>query len=458
MHPEQIIHDALALPPNAIAYHVSQYLADNQPGKALVEGGDRLFNVEAFARGGNCTIERREEVHDQLITHWRGREMALPGPAMMGMRMARLMGDAINPSFADGGEIFEQSRNAWLRVTWRGAPFDLVIMNWTAQHGPVFHYWILADTRAAAEGLITAVCTWNSELRGEVLVFDGGCWQKDAHLFEAIKGASFDNLILRGSLKEELFADLSRFFAARAVYEAQRVPWKRGILLVGPPGNGKTHAVKAIINAMGQRCLYVKSFRAEHVPEEANIRQVFDRARRSAPCILVLEDLDALVTAETRSFFLNELDGFAANVGVVTLATTNHPERLDPAIVDRPSRFDRKYPFELPAEAERLAYAQMWNASLAPELRASPDGLVAVAAATDGFSFAYLKELFLCSMMRWMSDQVEGAMDQTMAGQVGVLRDQMMSAPPDDQPSTVTPQTRGRMPRMAMMMTLQGGG
>lgn len=49
------------------------------------------------------------------------------------------------------------------------------------------------------------MCTWNPELRVEVLVFDGGCWQKDAHLFEAIKGASFDNLILRGSLKEDIF-------------------------------------------------------------------------------------------------------------------------------------------------------------------------------------------------------------------------------------------------------------
>lgn len=455
MHPEQIIRDALALPPSAISYHVSQYLADNHPGRALVEGEDRLFNVEAFARGGNCTIERRKEVHDQLMTHWRGREMALPGLALLGMRMARLMSGAIDPAAEDGGELLENSRNAWLRVTWRGAVFDVVIMNWAGQLGPAFHYWILADTRAAAEELILAVCTWNSELRGEVLVFDGGCWQKDAHLFEAIKGASFDNLILRGSLKEDIFADLSRFFAAREVYAAHGVPWKRGILLVGPPGNGKTHAVKAIINAMGQRCLYVKSFRAEHVPEEANIRQVFDRARRSAPCILVLEDLDALVTAETRSFFLNELDGFAANIGVVTLATTNHPERLDPAIVDRPSRFDRKYPFALPAAEERLAYAQMWNASLAPELRASPDGLAAVAAATEGFSFAYLKELFLCSMMRWMSGRVEGAMDRTMAEQVGVLREQMMSAPPEE--SAATPRTRGRA-GMGTMMVMPGGG
>src|SRR5881396_1229792 len=88
------------------------------------------------------------------------------------------------------------------------------------------------------------------------------------------------------------------------------------------------------------------------------------RASRSyltGPCLLIDE--------ENRAFFLNELDGFAANTGVVVLATTNHPEKLDPAILDRPSRFDRKYYFSLPAPRERLAYAFSWNQSLEPELR-----------------------------------------------------------------------------------------
>ncbi len=69
------------------------------------------------------------------------------------------------------------------------------------------------------------------------------------------------------------------------------------------------------------------------------------------PCILVLEDLDSLLTPQNGSFFLNELDGFAANIGIVTLATTNHPERLQSAILEPSSRFDRKYPFGLPEQA-----------------------------------------------------------------------------------------------------------
>ena len=235
---------------------------------------------------------------------------------------------------------------------------------------------------------------------------------------------------MRGNLKHEIRDDLVQFFNSRALYEEHDVPWKRGILFVGPAGNGKTHTVKALLNSREQPCLYVKSFRAPHTQgaDEVNIRQVFDRARRTAPCILVLEDLDSLVTPQNRSFFLNELDGFAANIGIVTLATTNHPERLDPAILDRPSRFDRKYPFELPELAERKAYIMLWNDALKPMLRLSEHEVDKISEVTEDFSFAYLKELFLSSKMRWIANPQQGAMANVMTEQVNKLREQMVSA------------------------------
>ncbi len=91
------------------------------------------------------------------------------------------------------------------------------------------------------------------------------------------------------------------------------VPWKRGLLFAGPPGNGKTHTVKALANVLGQPILYVRSFRRAAGPDEYSMQAVFERARAAVPCVLVLEDLDALVTRENRSFFLNEMDGFAVN-------------------------------------------------------------------------------------------------------------------------------------------------
>jgi AAA+ superfamily predicted ATPase len=422
---EQIIREALALPTTAIGYHVSQYLAEKFPEKILVEGNDGLFNVETYAQGGHCTLEMQTFIHDQVVTQWQGRVIG-PRGAKLISRFGSIM-DKIAGESSEEEEISDIAKNAWFTIQWKENTLDILVMHWTEGYSLTYTYWILSDSHQIAKEFIKEVCRWNAELRGEVLVFSGSCWKKDAQLFQAIQDASFGNLILRGNLKQQIREDLERFFAMRQTYEEYSIPWKRGVLLVGPPGNGKTHTVKALINALNMPCLYVKSFKAEHSTDEDNIHAVFDRARKSAPCILVLEDLDSLLNDENRSFFLNELDGFAANTGVVTLATTNHPDKLDPAILDRPSRFDRKYPFDLPEQPERLAYITLWNETLKPSLRISEAGAVHLSELTDGFSFAYLKELFLSSMMHWVGSAGQETMEQAMIDQVDVLREQMIS-------------------------------
>jgi len=438
------ISEALCLPLPAIEYHIGQNLAALFPNKVMIEGEEGYFNVEEFAQAQHCTITLKTFIHNQLTTYWVGPEpqiMHYHAHVVMAMGGVIVGTSQIPQTSGSGKETIDRVKNAWLEVEWQGSNLEVLIMNWPDGQMRAFHYWILADNQDIARNFYVAVCKWNMEIRGEVLVFDGNGWYKDEHLFQDIKGATFDNLIMRGSLKQDIHDDLVQFFAARATYEEYGIPWKRGILFVGPPGNGKTHAVKAIINSMEQPCLYVKSFKAPHGADQFNIHQVFDRARRTAPCILVLEDLESQLTSQNRSFFLNELDGFAANVGIVALATSNHPERLDPAILDRPSRFDRKYPFDLPEQAERLAYIVMWNATLKPALRISDEAAGKISELTEGFSFAYLKELFLSSMMRWIAKPQQNTMEQVMSGQVDVLRDQMMSTsmvadaePFDDEP------------------------
>jgi SpoVK/Ycf46/Vps4 family AAA+-type ATPase len=112
-----------------------------------------------------------------------------------------------------------------------------------------------------------------------------------------------------------------------------------------------------------------------HGSEHANISSVFDLARKTAPCLLILEDLDALIKPANRSFVLNELAGFAANTGICVVATTNYSERLDASILERPSRFARKYLFEPPQIAARIAYLTLWNDQQATELRLTAAGL-----------------------------------------------------------------------------------
>jgi SpoVK/Ycf46/Vps4 family AAA+-type ATPase len=313
-------------------------------------------------------------------------------------------------------------------VLWNGELLDVVLVTFTQRCYPSRHHWIIANDRKLAERFFAAVCEWSSEVRGEVLVFRDGEWVKDSELYEAIKSATFDNLILRDGLKQEIQADFTQFFLSREVYERYRIPWKRGVLFIGPPGNGKTHTLKALVNQLGQPCLYVKGFKSEYATDQENIRLVFERARMTTPCLLILEDLDSLIDDKSRAFFLNELDGFETNAGIVVLATTNHPDRLDPAILDRPSRFDRKYYFDLPAQAERLAYIAAWNNELQAELRLSETVAIEVTKETEGFSFAYMKELFLSAMMHWMAVAGAISMDKIILDQATQLRKQMITS------------------------------
>jgi hypothetical protein len=405
-----LITDALAHPPDGISYFVSRELAAAYPGRAIIEGSDYGFDLEDYHQAELCTLRRKPDVHNQVTTNWNG----------------------------TGRGVSRKADNAWFEVSWEGHQLDVLWISWREGHCRERHFWIMADAREVADRFLITVCDWCSEVRGEVLVFDQGQWYKSEQLYQAIQNASFDNLILGGTLKDSIREDFNQFFTSRDLYERYGIPWKRGILLVGPPGNGKTHTVKSLINWLEKPCLYVKSFTSSYGTPHANIHAVFERARQTTPCVLVFEDLDALITPKNRSFFLNELDGFAANAGIVVLATTNHPERLDPAIVNRPSRFDRTYRFELPALDERRDYLSLWNVSVEPDVRLTEDGLEVVAELTDQFSFAYLKELWISSLSRWIASPNPGAMDEVMKAQVGPLREQMSAAVEESVPILIT--------------------
>ena len=399
MAQNNFISEALCNPTDYIAYSVSERLGELFKGKAVVEGESDFFELEKYARAGLCAIVCERGTHGQFSTLWSGA----------------------------GRPLEQEAQNAWFNVLWQGQLLEVVFITWTESGYRSRFHWIVADTREAAEEFYRAVCEWSAEVRGEILVFDGGYWEKSEELFKSIKAAGFDDLVLPAALEEELRNDLPRFFAARETYERYGVPWKRGVLLIGPPGNGKTHAVKAMVNHLNVPCLYVKSLEARD-GESACIRRVFARARHSQPCLVVLEDIDSLITNKNRSFFLNELDGFASNTGVVVIATTNHPERLDPSILDRPSRFDRKFYFELPAPAERLRYARRWNDALQAEMRVGEQALEEVVGLTDGFSFAYLKELFVSAMMEWINSPGPKGMGVVLPERVARLREQMSRA------------------------------
>jgi transitional endoplasmic reticulum ATPase len=127
------------------------------------------------------------------------------------------------------------------------------------------NYYILTPVRAAAERLIIVAGQWGTKLHEEILVFDQGDWNKDSELFRSVMKSSWDNVIMDGELKQALIDDHLSFFSSRPTYMDLKVPWKRGIIYYGPPGNGKTISIKATMRMLHELrspvpTLYVRSF------------------------------------------------------------------------------------------------------------------------------------------------------------------------------------------------------
>lgn len=256
------------------------------------------------------------------------------------------------------------------------------------------------------DALLLAAGKWTSQLHDEIFVFDNGYWDKSKELWKSVSGASWSDVILSPTVKQNLISDVQGFFDNQELYKQFAVPWKRGVILHGVPGNGKTVSIKALMASLYSRpdpipSLYVKSFETNCQTEQYAIRQIFQQARSMAPCLLIFEDLDSLVNDDIRSYFLNEVDGLESNDGILMIGSTNHLNKLDPAISKRPSRFDRKYHFKIPGEDERRAYVEYWRRKLLKnETVEFPEELCGVIARlSEGFSFAYLKELFVMALL-----------------------------------------------------------
>lgn len=147
---------------------------------------------------------------------------------------------------------------------------------------------MLSSSPTATNSLLLEVGKWNNELHNEIWVFDGGFWEKSTELWDSIRKASWEDVILDKSMKDQIIADVDDFFNSRDTYEDLKVPWKRGVIYYGPPGNGKTISIKAMMHALYQRkdavpTLYVKSL-SSFMGDEYSINEIFSLARRTAPC------------------------------------------------------------------------------------------------------------------------------------------------------------------------------
>ena len=174
-------------------------------------------------------------------------------------------------------------------------------------------------------------------------------------------GILFDDVAGEDEAKENL-AEIVDYLHNPSKYTDIGASMPKGILLVGPPGTGKTMLAKAVA---GEANVPFSSMSGSEFVEmfvgmgASKVRDLFKQAKEKAPCIVFIDEIDAIgqkrsghvggndEREQTLNQLLTEMDGFEGNTGVIILAATNRPETLDPALT-RPGRFDRRVPVELP--------------------------------------------------------------------------------------------------------------
>ena len=175
-------------------------------------------------------------------------------------------------------------------------------------------------------------------------------------------GIKFSDVAGEDEAKENL-AEIVDYLHNPKKYEEIGAKMPKGLLLVGPPGTGKTMLAKAVAGEAGVPFFSMSG--SEFVEMfvgmgASKVRDLFKQAKEKAPCIVFIDEIDAIggkrgngnlgghdEREQTLNQLLTEMDGFDGNTGVVILAATNRPEMLDPALT-RPGRFDRRVPVELP--------------------------------------------------------------------------------------------------------------
>uniref|UniRef100_L2G0W1 ATP-dependent zn protease n=1 Tax=Colletotrichum fructicola (strain Nara gc5) TaxID=1213859 RepID=L2G0W1_COLFN len=285
------------------------------------------------------------------------------------------------PLSDDGGNGTDSLEWTYL-YKWQGHEFIVYLVDGrdgTTGYVTTKNYYVLAPETYHVDRLVLAAGSWSEDLHDEVWVYDQGSWQKSRDLFESTRNASWENVILDADMKKALIDDHLSF------------------------RNGKTISIKATMRMLYEKkipTLYVRTLTSYAGPEYS-LGQIFGKARQFAPCYLVFEDLDTIVSDDVRSYFLNEMDGLKANDGILVIGSTNHLDRLDPGISKRPSRFDRKYYFPDPDLEQRAAYCKFWQKKLKSNKEIEfPDKLcTAIAKITGKFSFAYIQEAFVAALL-----------------------------------------------------------
>lgn len=292
-----------------------------------------------------------------------------------------------------GGEPnAKRSRVEWqdcpIALTFHSVPKPVVVMNIHYQSGPSSccesETHALVASRDSFEQVIRLLETIDARESTPTLTVYGGEPRK-------ILRCAWCDLVLDPSVISLLKNDYENFWSREQWFRDRSIPFRRGYLLHGGPGGGKSTSIRAMMSSRNLNAFTLRFF--EPQSDDRTLEGMFDAALSERPAMIILEDLDRAFprTGESRTqvslqALLNHLDGVASGEGLVIVATANDPAALDPAILQRPGRFDRVVEFSHPTSKLRRDYF------LKMKLNLEPVELDRPVAESAGYSYAQLRE------------------------------------------------------------------
>jgi DNA polymerase III delta prime subunit len=210
-------------------------------------------------------------------------------------------------------------------------------------------------------------------------------------------GCRWESLVLKSDLEKHVRDDFESFFKREKWFRDHRLPYRRGYLFYGPPGNGKTSAARIMACHPAVRAFGIDFRATRETPYSAEqLSELFEAAAAQAPSLVILEDIDKVGSGDPEAMrqaqngLLSCMDGLTTEDGVVVVATANDPTPLNNALLKRPGRFDRVVRFSAPAPELRQRYLVSLSGGNLDSDKAAEASL-----AMDRFSFAQIRETYI---------------------------------------------------------------